>query len=215
VVVADIKGQVEAPQPPLAVMGEDIAAYGVNSISDLLDAISPQTGTGAGAGPPCRSSWSTASASPLPRIARLSARGDPPHRDPARGSGAAFGYSPDQRVVNFILKDVPARLRGGIARPDGGGTSTGGHADEDRQGQALQPSRADYTTLDRGERGISTAARPTVATDPDLAIIRTLTADTKDYTSTAPIRCRCRRRRVGTLTLNGTLAAPTPPAFRG
>ncbi|HEX8055305.1 MAG TPA: hypothetical protein VF481_01485, partial [Novosphingobium sp.] len=43
VVATRIKGQVEAPQAPILVLDEaDIASYGADSLTDLLDQLSPQ-----------------------------------------------------------------------------------------------------------------------------------------------------------------------------
>ena len=51
-VIADrIKGQVDAPEKPIETLDEkDIAAYGATSLTDLLAALSPQTGSGRGRG---------------------------------------------------------------------------------------------------------------------------------------------------------------------
>ena len=107
VVATRIKGQVDAAQPPVAVFDEEaIASYGVGSIQELLTAISPQTSSGRGRG------------DGMPVILlngmRISGfremRGLPPEairRVEVLPEEVAlkFGYRPDQRVVNFILKD--------------------------------------------------------------------------------------------------------------
>jgi hypothetical protein len=99
---------------------EDIAAYGVNSISDLLDAISPQTGTGRGRG----------ASGPVilvngQRISSFREIRDYPPEAIRRVEilpeevALRFGYPPDQRVVNFILKDLfkSKVLEGNSPRP--------------------------------------------------------------------------------------------------
>jgi hypothetical protein len=106
---------------------EDIAAYGVNSISDLLDAISPQTGTGRGRGATMPvilvngqriTSFRELRDYPPEAIRRIEIL---PEEVALR-----FGYSPDQRVVNFILKDHFKSKVGEIefAEPTRAGTST-------------------------------------------------------------------------------------------
>ncbi|KQM13005.1 TonB-dependent receptor plug domain-containing protein [Novosphingobium sp. Leaf2] len=120
-----IVGEIDAPQPPVAVFTEeDIASYGVSSIEELLDAISPETGSGRGRG----------SGSPVillngQRIASFrEMRGIPPEairRVEVLPEEVAlrFGYSPDQRVVNIILKDKfnAVTAAGEYNRPTRGG----------------------------------------------------------------------------------------------
>ncbi|MFM2371480.1 MAG: hypothetical protein RIS85_1202, partial [Pseudomonadota bacterium] len=107
VVATRIKGQVDTAQPPVAVFDEEaIASYGVGSIQELLTAISPQTSSGRGRG----------DGMPVVLVngMRISGfremRGLPPEairRVEVLPEEVAlkFGYRPDQRVVNFILKD--------------------------------------------------------------------------------------------------------------
>lgn len=107
VVAHRIKGQVEADQPPIVTLDEaDIASYGVSSIAELVAALVPQTGTGRGRG----------SGGPVflvngMRVSNFrEIRGLPPEairRVEILPEEVAlkFGFRPDQRVVNFILKD--------------------------------------------------------------------------------------------------------------
>jgi len=102
-----IKGVVQAEQPPIVTLDEEaIASYGVSSIQDLLAVLAPQTDTGRGRG----------SGGPVillngMRIASFrEMRGLPPEairRVEVLPEEVAlkYGYRPDQRVVNFILKD--------------------------------------------------------------------------------------------------------------
>jgi iron complex outermembrane receptor protein len=200
VVIADrIKGQVDAPQKPIAEFSEeDIAAYGVSSVSDLLDAISPQTGSGRGRG----------STQPVilvngQRITNFREMMNYPPEAIRKVEvlpeevALRFGYSPDQRVVNFILKDnFQARsLEAEYSGSDSGGTGTAqGTATLLRidHGKRLNmTAKADTTSrLTEAERGVSQGTQPTVASDPNPANYRTLVASKQNYS------------------LNGTLTAP-------
>lgn len=107
VVARRIKGQVQAEQPPIVTLDEeDIAAYGVSSIQELVAQLVPQTGTGRGRG----------DGTPVFLVngLRISSfrelRGLPPEairRVEILPEEVAlrYGFRPDQRVVNFILKD--------------------------------------------------------------------------------------------------------------
>ena len=107
VVAPRIRGQVEVPNQPVQTFDEeDIAAYGADSIADLIAAISPQTGSGRGRG----------SGRPVilvngQRIASFREL----HRIPPEAIrrmevlpeevALRFGYPANQRVLNMILKD--------------------------------------------------------------------------------------------------------------
>ncbi|MBX7534797.1 hypothetical protein K3175_03910 [Qipengyuania sp. GH1] len=103
-----LKGQLIVDQPPIAEYDEaDIAAFGANSIADLLEALEPATGSsargGRGGGRPVfllngiRVSSSREFRSyPPEAVAKIEVF---PEEVAQR-----FGYSADQRVVNIILK---------------------------------------------------------------------------------------------------------------
>ncbi|MDT0508837.1 TonB-dependent receptor [Novosphingobium sp. MMS21-SN21R] len=107
VIATRIKGQVDTTQAPIAVLDEEaIASYGAGSIQELLSALSPQTSSGRGRG----------DGAPIVLLngMRISGfremRGLPPEairRVEVLPEEVAlkYGYRPDQRVVNFILKD--------------------------------------------------------------------------------------------------------------
>jgi hypothetical protein len=102
-----IKGVVKADQPPIVTLDEEeIASYGVSSIQDLLSVLAPQTGSGRG-----RSSDGPVILLNGMRISNFrEMRGLPPEairRVEVLPEEVAlkYGYRPDQRVVNFILKD--------------------------------------------------------------------------------------------------------------
>jgi iron complex outermembrane recepter protein len=132
VVVAErLRGSVETKIPPVQVLNaDDITAYGASSASELLAAISPQTGSGrgrGGGGPPVI----------LLNGQRISGfrelRDLPP--DAIRQVqvfpeevALQYGFRPDQRVINFILRDNFAsfntELEAGTPQ-DGGFTKQG------------------------------------------------------------------------------------------
>ena len=103
-----LKGQLVIDQPPLAEYDEaDIAAFGANSIADVIAAIAPATDSGArggrGGGRPVFlingirvSSWREFRSYPPESVAKVEVF---PEEVAQR-----FGYSPDQRVVNIVLK---------------------------------------------------------------------------------------------------------------
>jgi iron complex outermembrane recepter protein len=190
VVATRIKGQVDTAQPPIAVLDEEaIASYGAGSLQDLLAALSPQTSSGRGRG------------GGMPVVLlngmRISGfremRGLPPEairRVEVLPEEVAlkYGYRPDQRVVNFILKDnfrsfgSDSELR----LPSGGGFTE--WEQEFTLAQIAGGNRINVTgkledasPLAEAERGIvqpgTSATR--VAGDPDPAAFRTLIADSK------------------------------------
>lgn len=102
-----ISGEIEVPNQPIQTFDEeDIAAYGADSIADLIDAISPQTtsGRGRGDGRPVMlingqriTSFREMRNIPPEAIRKLDVL---PEEVALR-----FGYPANQRVVNIILKD--------------------------------------------------------------------------------------------------------------
>ena len=124
VIAKRIRGSVISEVPPVTIISEDdIASYGADSIQELLGAISPQTGSARGraSGPPIV----------LINAQRVSGfrelRNIPPEaivRVEVFPEEVAlqYGFRPDRRVINFILKDNFAS----IDINGGAGTSTSG-----------------------------------------------------------------------------------------
>ncbi|HUD28663.1 MAG TPA: hypothetical protein VMQ93_07310 [Novosphingobium sp.] len=182
-----IIGQIDVPQQPIEVFTEeDIASYGVNSIEELLDAISPQTGSGRGRGDgrPVMllngqriSSFREMRSIPPEAIRRLEVL---PEEVALR-----FGYSPNQRVVNIILKDQFAAVTtsGEYNRP-----TSGGYDDYELEGGLFRiagPRRFNVNAklnetsmLTEDERDViqEPSRVPDVAGDPDPARYRSLAA---------------------------------------
>ncbi|HUQ12669.1 MAG TPA: TonB-dependent receptor, partial [Novosphingobium sp.] len=189
VVATRLPGEVETDQPPIVTLDEaEIASYGAGSLSDLLTALAPQTGSGRGRG-----------GGPVVLLngQRISGfrelRNFPPEAIRKvevlpEEVALQYGFRPDQRVVNFILKEnfsaVTTEVE--LGAPGGGGFATG--ALEASLVNIAGKSRtnvtgtiADASPLTEAERGIVQPAvsAPGVAGDPDPAQFRTLLADTR------------------------------------
>lgn len=196
VVAGRIKGQVDAPQAPVLELDEaDIAAYGATSISDLLDQLAPVTssGRGRGSGPPAIllngqriSSFREMRDFPPEAIKRVEVL---PEEVALR-----FGFAPDQRVVNIILKDKFQSKSVGVEYgmpTQGGFNTTEVESTMSRIDHGARTNiKAKYngsTPLTEAERGIPTVAfgTPTVAGDPDPAAYNTLIADSQTYSLNA------------------------------
>ncbi len=184
-----IPGEVVTDVPPVVELNEqDIAAYGASSIDDLIGQLSAETSSGRGRG-----------GQPIilingQRIANFREfRRYPPEairkvQVLPEEVALKYGYPPDARVINIILKpdfaSKDVELEFGM--PPRGGTST-----TQLQGSMLKiagPNRfnasGEYTTtspLTEAERGVvqSPDSVPTVATDPNPADFRTLVANDK------------------------------------
>lgn len=101
------RGEIATAQPPIMTLDEeDVAAYGAASIDELLEALSPQTGSGRGRG----------DGRPVillngQRIASFREMRDIPPEAIRRMQilpeevALKYGYPANQRVVNFILKE--------------------------------------------------------------------------------------------------------------
>lgn len=195
VVAHRIKGQVDAVQPPIAVLDEaDIAAYGVSSLTDLVAALAPQIGSGRGRG----------DGSPVflvngMRVANFrEIRSLPPEalrRVEVLPEEVAlkFGFRPDSRVVNFILKD---RFHALFDELQHNAPTSGGYVDWHNEATLVSidhGSRVNVTgTYDR-QSAETEAARgviPPVAGvpgGPDPADFRTLLPATRSATLNATL----------------------------
>ena len=191
VVVANaIRGQVEAPQPPVIELNEqDIASYGASSLADLVDQLTTEisSGSGRGTGRPVFlvnglriSSFREMMSYPPEAIKMIQVLPEE--------VAQKYGYPPTQRVINFILKDQFASktLEGQYGQPFKGGTSTvGGEgttlniAGNNRLNFDLKVNHT--SPLTEAERGIVQSIASTVPGDPDEAAYRTLVSNSSDY----------------------------------
>lgn len=193
VVAEHIRGQIDAPQPPVAVYDEQaVAALGASSITELLSSISPQTGSGRG-----RSSGPPAVLVNGQRITNFREMRNYPPESIRRVEvlpeevGLRYGFSPDTRVVNLILKDKFSSKRAEISMglPTRGGWSTAaaeGTAMRIRGPQRFSLNASiDHTTpLTEAERPLVQSVVRTVPTDPDPAADRTLIPTTSNQSVT-------------------------------
>ena len=189
-----IKGSVQAPQAPVtSFTAQDIQAYGVDSITDLLAAIAPEVNSGRGRG----ASMPVILVNGM-RIASFRELRDYPPEAIRRVEvlpeevALKYGYSPDQRVVNFILKN---HFRSRALEVQGSEPTRGGADTEKVEAQMLRINRshrfnvalkADRTSLlTEADRGVAQApgSEPSVASDPDPAAARSLVASARDYSA--------------------------------
>jgi iron complex outermembrane recepter protein len=192
VIATRIKGQVDAAQAPVLTLNEaEIASYGASSLTDLLAALAPQTGSGRGRG----------GGQPVillngQRIANFrELRNFSPEAIKKvevlpEEVALRYGFPPDQRVINFILKDTYSSR---AVELDYRQPWAGGSSQWEVEGSLLQiagPNRfnltvaaGDTTPLTEAERPIiqTPGSVPSVASDPDPAAFRTLIADARSF----------------------------------
>lgn len=218
-------GTVAAPQPPLVTLDEqDIATYGAGSLAELLDALGPRAGSGRGRG----------GGHPVVLVngQRVSGfrelRQYPPEsirRVEVLPEEVAqkYGYRPDQRVVNFILKDNFVSRE---VELEYGGPTDGGYAEAEADLTLLRidgPNRfnvnleIDNTSmLTEAERGIVQERQPSVADDPDPARYRSLVDDREKYAlETTWTRGLGKEGAGGSLSINGSAEWASNLALRG
>jgi hypothetical protein len=227
VIATRIRGQVDAPQPPIMTLDEDeIASYGAASLTDLLDQLSPQTGSGRGRG----------SGQPVTllngrRISSFREIRDLPPEAIRRVEvlpeevALRYGYQPNQRVVNFILKDhfASRTVSAEFDMPTRGGT-----ADSELEAGLLKidgPRRLnvtgkinDTTMLTEAERNLRQTARnsPTVAGDPDPARFRSLIEDSRQYSLNGTWSTGLGEgANAAALTINGTVTQSDTRSLNG
>lgn len=189
-------GRVDAPQPPILELSEeDIAAYGVGSIAELLEQLGPEINSGrgrGGGGPPVIlvngirvGSFRELRSYPPEAIERFEVF--------TEEVAQRFGYSADQRVVNIILKDnyQSYEIEGEYSQPwDGGFSQQEVEATYLRiDGNARLNFNLEFdntTLLTEAERGIVQAdsTAPRVAGDPDPAAFRSLVGESTGFEAT-------------------------------
>lgn len=199
VIAETLRGQVDAPVPPVLELDEaDIAAYGAGSIADLISALGSQVssgGRGAGGFPVILvngvriSSFRELRSYPPEAIQKIEVF---PEEVAQR-----YGYSADQRVVNFILK---RNFSSRELEAEYGQPWDGGRSEQELEATYLKligESRLNLNVewnnaslLTEAERGVNQSVEPVVPGDPDPAEYRSLSSDTASLQTTANFAAR-------------------------
>ena len=191
-----LRGQLLVDEPPILELDEaEIAALGAGSIDDLLQAIEPATGSarGRGGGRPIFlvngvriGSFREFRSYPPEAIAKVEVF---PEETAQR-----FGFSPDQRVVNFVLKDNFASREVELEYEQPG---DGGYRATEQEFTLLtirngarinaQVEAGQRTFLTESERDLApvTGFAPTVPGDPDPLEFRSLISRQERYQAEA------------------------------
>ena len=214
-----LKGQLVVDQPPIAEFDEaDIAAFGASSIEDLLAAIEPATGSsargGRGGGRPVFlingirvSSWREFRSYPPEAVAKVEVF---PEEVAQR-----FGYSPNQRVVNIILKP---NFQLTTAEVEYEQPAAGGYSRNEQELTWLRIGEngrlnldlefEDRSPLTEAERGL------TLDSAPGQGKFRTLVSDTFGFQAEANY-ARALIESGTSLSLNGTVARNETQSLSG
>lgn len=192
-----LRGQLLTEQPPvLELDAADIEGIGASSIAELVEAIEPQTGSARGRGGGGRPIFLVNGI----RIASFREFRSYPPESVAKVEvfpeevAQRFGFAPDRRVVNFILKEnySSREIEAEYEQPGIGGFSrteqeftllqiTGGG----RLNLNLEASDTSLLTEDERDLIQPAGSIPDVATDPDPAAFRSLIADSAQIEATA------------------------------
>lgn len=217
VTASRIAGVIDAPQQPVLTLDpEAIASYGASSLSDLIAALGPQTGSGRGRG----------GGHPVilfngQRISNFrEMRNIPPEairRMEVLPEEVAlrFGFPPDQRVINFILRDDFASKS---FDAEYNAPSRGGFAETEFEASLLRIGKTDRLNLNfkaedrslltEAERGViqQASATPGLTSDPDPALYRSLVADSRELSAAASWSKGLGEEGLGgSLALNGSI----------
>jgi hypothetical protein len=212
------RGAVPGDIPPEIQLNQaDIRAYAVSSIADLLTELAPQTGSGRGSGMPVVllngrriSSFAEIRDLPTEAIERVDILPEE--------VALKFGYSADQRVVNFVLRE---RFRALTTDLEGSVPTEGGNSTQQVQADILKINRDRRVNLDvkyQGTTGLLESERNVLPTFNDgsgvnQAPYRTLVAPSQDLTINSSY-ARNLTEKVGA-TINGTLEVQQSEALRG
>lgn len=212
------RGAVQSDIPPEIQLNQaDIRAYAVSSISDLLNELAPQTGSGRGSGRPVVllngrriSSFAEIRDLPTEAIERVDIL--------AEEVALKFGYSADQRVVNFVLRE---RFRALTTELEGGGPTEGGNSSQEVQADILKINRDRRVNLDvkyEGNSALLESERNVLPTVTDSSGVnqapyRTLVSPSQDLTINSSY-ARDLNPKLGA-TINGTLEVQQSEALRG
>ncbi len=227
VIATRLRGQIDAPQPPIVTLNEaDIQSYGVSSLADLVAALAPQTssGRGRGGGFPAIlvngqriGSFREMRNFPPEAIRRVEVL---PEETAQR-----YGFPPDQRVINFILKDQFASRTAELNYRQ---PTRGGNSSESAELSTLTisgPRRTNLTVtvdhatpLTEGERNVTQqpGTVPTVTGDLQPADFRTLIGQSTNLGANLTWNTALGKAPdAGTLGLNAAIARGRTLGFSG
>lgn len=218
VTASEPRGAVKGDIPPEIQLNQaDIRAYAVSSVADLLTELAPQTGSGRGSGRPVVllngrriSSFAEIRDLPTEAIERVDILPEE--------VALKFGYSADQRVVNFVLRE---RFRALTTQLQGGAPTEGGNSTQQVQADILKINRDRRVNLDvkyQGNSALLESERNVLPTFNDgsgvnQAPYRTLVAPSQDLNINGSY-ARNLSEKVGA-TVNGTLEVQQSEALRG
>lgn len=181
-----VRSQVQTASAPVVELDqEQVKAYGAASIADLVAQLSPQIGSGRGRGGHPVFLVNGQRITNFREIGRYPPEAIKKVEVLPEEVALKFGFSADQRVINFILQDnfASREIELEYGMPTRGGYSSG-QAELgllridglERLNATLSVTRT--TPLTESERGViqTPGSMPTVATDPDPAAFRTLVA---------------------------------------
>jgi hypothetical protein len=213
------RGSVTGDIPPEQTLNAaDVRAYGVNNISDLLDQLAPQTTSGRGGRPVILLNGR--------RISGFSEIRDLPTEAISRVEilpeevALKYGYSADQKVVNFVLRERFLALvgqAGASTSTEGGGTSANPEANYIRiRGDNRFTVNLRYqenAKLLESQRHVIDLGASQSDGSTDITRDRTLKGSSQQWSSNVvyarPVFAR------STLTLNGSLSYTTGDSLRG
>ena len=229
VTAPSLRGQVETAESPIATLNEaDIQATGAGSIAELLTRISPQTGSGRGRGGGGGMPVVLVNGQRVTNFREL--RNFPPEairRVEILPESVAlkFGFPPDSRVVNLILKPKfrSRSVEAGYSVPTLGGFSTAAlEASLTRiDGPArlsLTASTDDTSPLFEADRGAiqQASSLPVVSTDPAQAQYRSLIGDSRNFgLNAAWTRGIGKDGLAGSLSLSGAASRADSHSYQG
>jgi hypothetical protein len=220
-------GQVDSAQEPIQTLDEaDIAAYGAGSIAELVQQLGPAVSAGGarGGGPPAIllngiriSGFRELRNFPPEAIERVEVL---PEETAVR-----FGFSPNQRVINFILKD---NFTAKTVEIEGGGPFQDGFTRGEIEASALNiagstrislaleaEARQQVTEADR-DLPVVDGSENRLAGDPDPAEFRTLVPESDELSLNGTVAIPIGEGgKDGSLSVNGTLSRNSSRSLSG
>ena len=228
VVIAErIPGQVQTDSAPVLELNEaEVAAYGASSIADLVAQLAPQTGSGRGRGGGHVFLVNGQRVSGFREFSRFPPEAIRKVEVLPEEVALKFGFPPDARVINFILKDdfASREVEGEFGLPTAGGYTT-----QQLEASLLTIDGArrinagiDFersSPLTEAERGVvQTTAAPAavIAAGLDPADFRTLVARRDSVTANATMTQGLGEMGAGgQLTLNGEVSRAVTRSLSG